>query len=112
MKKRRYQEKRPRLGAMAERKSETIPSYTRILSRHGLCPADLPVSDAFDLFTKVSADPEVIALKPKALLPRVNILHLYSRTASALEKMSDKQKVKLLQRIAVKFTLSGVQSLA
>jgi hypothetical protein len=107
MKKRQYKEKRPRLGAMADRKTESTPSFTRILFRHGLCLADLSAREAFDLFTRVGADPIVKAMKPKATVPRTNILDAYAGTAAALDRMTAAQKNELLERLAAHYRLSA-----
>jgi hypothetical protein len=105
MRKRNYQrEKRP-LGAMRERENETAPSFTRILSKHGLCPADTPASAAFDLFTRVGADPVTQALKPRAVVPKTNVLGIYAATAAALDRMTAVQKKALLQRLENHFRL-------
>jgi len=107
MKKRQYKEKRPRLGAMAERKTESFPSFTRILHRHGLCSIDLSAGAAFDLFTRVGADPIVKTMKPKTTVPRTNVLEAYAGTAAALDKMTAVQKTELLERLAAHYRLSA-----
>ncbi len=104
MRKRRYREKRP-LGAMADRQRETSPSFTRILHKHGLCPADLPTPAAFDLFTRVGSDPVVQALKPRTVVPKTNQLGIYALTAAALDKMRAAQKTELLERLRNHFRL-------
>ena len=104
MRKQRYKEKRP-LGAMADRKSESVPSFTRIMSKHGLCAADAHVAVAYDIFTRVSADPVVQALKPRAVIPRTNVLGIYAATAAALERMNTAQKQALLERLTSHFRL-------
>ena len=102
----RYREKRPkRLGAMADRQRETSPSFTRILSKHGLCPADMPTPAAFDLFTRIGSDPVVLALKPRATLPKTNQLAVYTATERALAKLKDAQKSELLERLRNRFRL-------
>jgi hypothetical protein len=102
----RYREKRPkRLGAMADRQTETSPSFTRILHRHGLCPADLPPAEAFDLYTRIGSDPVVLALKPRAILPKTNQLAVYTATERALAKLTAAQKQSLLGRLQDRFRL-------
>ena len=103
--KRRNKEKRPKklFGAMADRKNEEIPSFTRILSKHGLCAADLPVCEAFNLFTRIASDSVVKLLKPKTVIPKTNVLGIYSRTAAALDKMNAAQKTALLERLEDNF---------
>jgi hypothetical protein len=105
--KRQYREKRPRLGCMADRTTETIPSFTRILARHSLCSADLPIPDAFDLFTRIGSDPVVMSLKPRATVPRTNVLGIYASTAAALDKMTAAQLTALTERLAQHFQLSA-----
>src|SRR5262250_3353719 len=36
-----------------------VPSYHRILVKHGLIEKTLPIPDAYEVFLKVGADPEV-----------------------------------------------------
>ena len=90
---------------MANRKSETSPSFTRILHKHGLCPADLPVCAAFDLFTRVGSDPLVQRLKPRSVVPKTNQLGIYAATAEALDKMTAVEKKALLKRLEDHFRL-------
>jgi hypothetical protein len=105
MRKRNYQrEKRP-LGAMRDREIETAPSFTRILHKHGLCPSDMPASNAFDLFTRVGSDVVVQAMKPRTVVPKTNQLGIYAPTAAALDKMTAAQKKALLQRLEDHFRL-------
>jgi hypothetical protein len=92
---------------MADRQTESFPSFTRILHRHSLCSVDLPVCEAFDLFTRISADPIVRAMKPKATVPRTNVLEAYAGTAAALDKLSAADKKELLERLARQFQLSA-----
>ncbi len=106
MRRHRYKEKRPkRLGAMADRQRETSPSFTRILSKHGLCPADLPPAEAFDLYTRIGSDPAVLALKPREILPKTNQLAVYTATERALAKLTATQKTELLERLRNRFRL-------
>jgi len=41
------------------------PSYHRILVKHGLIEKPLPIPDAYEMFLKVGADPEVEKLRRK-----------------------------------------------
>jgi hypothetical protein len=88
------------------KRREQQPSFTRILHRHGLCPAAMSVSDAFDLFLRVAADHVVIALKPRTIVPKTNQLGIYAPTAAALAKMTEVQKKALLQRLESNFRLA------
>ncbi len=90
---------------MADRQRESEPSFTRILSKHGLCPADMPVCEAFNLFTRVGSDPVVQALKPRTVVPKTNQLGIYALTAAALDKMTAAQKKLLLERLERHFQL-------
>jgi len=92
---------------MADRQIETSPSFTRILSKHGLCSADLPIPAAFDLFTRIGSDPIVKAMKPRATVPRTNVLGIYASTAAALDKMTAVQLTALTERLAQHFQLSA-----
>ena len=105
MRRHRYKEKPKRLGAMADRQRETSPSFTRILHRHGLCPADLPPAEAFDLYTRIGSDPAVLALKPREILPKTNQLAVYTATERALAKLTATQKTELLERLRNRFRL-------
>jgi hypothetical protein len=92
---------------MADRQTESSPSFTRILHRHGLCSIDLSACEAFDLFTRVGADPIVKANRPKATVPRTNILEVYAGTAAALDRMTAAEKKSLLERQAHQYQLSA-----
>jgi len=106
MRKRQYKEKRPkRLGAMVDRQREAAPSFTRILAKHKLCPADLPFAAAFDLFLHIGSDPVVVGLKPRAVVPKTNQLGTYARTAAALDRLTAAQKTELLERLRNRFRL-------
>src|SRR6266403_4012635 len=41
----------------------TVPSYHRILVKHGLIEKTLSIPDAYEMFLKVGADPEVRKLR-------------------------------------------------
>jgi len=98
----RHKEKRPKklFGAMADRRTESSPSFTRILSRHGLCSPDMRVPDVFALYLRIGADSVVSALKPRTATPRTNVLGIYWRTAAALEKMNKEQLAALRERFS------------
>jgi hypothetical protein len=42
-----------------------VPSYHRILVKHGLIEKTLPIPDAYKVFLQVGADPEVQKLRRK-----------------------------------------------
>ena len=67
-----------------------IPSYHRILVKHCLIEKNLPISDAYKVFLKVGADPEVEKLRRKVERGS-KIKHvpaLYLPTAMALQGMT------------------------
>jgi len=80
------------------------PSYHRILVKHGLIAKTLPIPDAYKMFLKVGADPEVQKLRRKATAGNKmkNVPALYVVTAMALEGMTKKELAGLKLRIATK----------
>ncbi len=81
-----------------------VPSYHRILAKHGLIEKTLPIPDAYEVFLKVGADPEVQKL-------RRNVAHgnrikhvpaLYLATAMALQGMTKQELDALKLRIEEK----------
>ena len=82
----------------------TVPSYHRILVRHGLIKKSLPIPDAYEVFLKVGADPEVQKLRRK-VERGTKIKHvpaLYLPTAMALQGMTKQELVALKLRIEEK----------
>jgi hypothetical protein len=79
------------------------PSYHRILVKHGLIAKTLPIPDAYKIFLKVGADPEVQKLRRKATGNKMkNIPALYVVTAMALEGMTKEELEALKLRIEEK----------
>jgi len=80
------------------------PSYHRILVKHGLIAKTLPIADAYKMFLKVGADPEVQKLRRKATTGNKmkNVPALYVVTAMALEGMTKEELEGLKLRIAIK----------
>jgi hypothetical protein len=80
------------------------PSYHRILVKHGLIAKTLPIPDAYKMFLKVGADPEVQKLRRKATAGNKmkNVPALYVVTAMALEGMTKDELEALKLRIATK----------
>src|SRR6267142_3282769 len=75
-----------------------VPSYHRILVKHGLIEKTLPIPDAYEMFLKVGADPEVEKLRRK-VAHGSKIKHipaLYLATAMALQGMT-KQELEALK---------------
>jgi hypothetical protein len=81
-----------------------VPSYHRILVKHGLIEKTLSIPDAYKVFLKVDADPEVQKLRRK--VGRGNkIKHvpaLYLATAMALQGMTKQELEGLKLRIEKK----------
>jgi hypothetical protein len=75
-----------------------VPSYHRILVKHGLIEKTLPIPEAYEVFLKAGADQEVQKLHRK--VGRGNkIRHvpaLYLATAMALQGMT-KQEIEALK---------------
>src|SRR6266699_4288824 len=82
----------------------TVPSYHRILVKHGLIEKTLSIPDAYEMFLKVDADPEVQKLRRKAAHGH-KIKHvpaLYLATATALQGMTKQELEALKLRIKEK----------
>jgi hypothetical protein len=81
-----------------------VPSYHRILAKHGLIEKTLSIPDAYKVFLKVGADPEVQKLRRK--VERGNkmkhIPALYLATAMALQGMTKQELEALKLRIEEK----------
>jgi hypothetical protein len=80
------------------------PAYHRILVKHGLIAKTLPIPDAYKMFLKVGADPEVQKLRHKVTTGNKmkNVPALYVVTAMALEGMTKEELEGLKLRIAMK----------
>jgi len=81
-----------------------VPSYHRILVKHGLIEKTLSVPDAYRVFLKVGADPEVQKLRRK-VGHGSKIKHvpaLYLATAMALQGMTKHELEALKLRIEEK----------
>lgn len=81
-----------------------VPSYHRILVKHGLIEKTLSIPDAYNVFLKVGADPEVQKLRRK--VERGNKMKhvpaLYQGTAMALQGMTKQELEALKLRIEEK----------
>ncbi len=81
-----------------------VPSYHRILVKHGLIEKTLSIPDAYEMFLKVGADPEVEKLRRKVAhgnkMKHVPALHL--ATAMALQGMTKQELEALKLRIEKK----------
>src|SRR5207249_8896611 len=83
-------------------------SYHRILVKHGLIEKTLSIPDAYAVFLKVGADPEVQKLRRKVArenrIKHVPALHL--ATAMALQGMTKQELEALKLRIEKKAAIS------
>jgi len=81
-----------------------VPSYHRILVKHGLIEKTLPIPDAYKVFLQVGADPEVQKLHRKVEHGNrmKHVPALYLATAMALQGMTKQQLEALKLRIEKK----------
>ena len=86
------------------RSALTVPSYHRILVKHGLIERTLPIPDAYEVFLNVGADPAVQKLRRKvAHGSRIkHVPALYLATAMALQGMTKQELHALKSRIEKK----------
>jgi hypothetical protein len=85
-----------------------VPSYHRILVKHGLIEKTLSIPEAYKVFLKVGADPEVEKLRRKVERGS-KIKHvpaLYLATAMALQGMTKPELEALKLRIEKKAAIS------
>ncbi len=85
-----------------------VPSYHRILVKHGLIEKTLPIPDAYKVFLKVGADPEVEKLcrKVERGSKLKHVPALYLATAMALQGMTKPELDALKLRIGKKAVIS------
>jgi hypothetical protein len=83
-----------------------VPSYHRILVKHGLIEKTLSIPDAYGVFLKVGADPEVQKLRRKVEHGNKmkHVPALYLATAMALQGMTKQEIESLKLRIKEKRT--------
>jgi hypothetical protein len=81
-----------------------VPSYHRILVKHGLIEKTLSIPDAYEVFLKVGADPEVQKLRSEVALGNKmkHVPALYLATAMALQGMTKQELEALKLRIKEK----------
>jgi hypothetical protein len=79
-----------------------VPSYHRILVKHGLIEKTLSIPDAYEVFLKVGADPEVQNFRRKVERgsKMKHVPALYLATAMALQGMTKQELEALKLRIA------------
>ena len=88
-----------------------VPSYHRILVKHGLIEKTLSIPDAYEVFLKVGADPEVQKLRRKVARGNrmKHVPALYLPTAMALQGMTEQEldalKLRIEERPASKSSL-------
>ena len=81
-----------------------VPSYHRILVKHGLIEKTLSIPDAYEMLLKVGADPEVQKLR-RQIAHGSKMKHvpaLYLATAMALQGMTKQELEALKLRIGKK----------
>lgn len=85
--KHREQKKR---APQTHRSASAVPSYHRVLVKHGLIEKTLSIPDAYEMYLKVGADPEVQKLRRKVTLGNKmkHVPALYLATAMALQGMT------------------------
>src|SRR6266481_5811229 len=86
------------------RPASAVPSYHRILVKHGLIEKTLSIPDAYRVFLKVGADPEVQKLR-RQIAHGSKMKHvpaLYLATAMALQGMTKQELEALKLRIEEK----------
>ncbi len=99
--KQRKQSKRP---SPTHPSALAVPSYHRILVKHGLIDKTLSIPDAYEVFLKVDADPEVQKLRRKVAHGHKmkHVPALYLATAMALQGMTKQELEALKLRIKEK----------
>src|SRR5260370_41353574 len=93
-----------RRAPQTHRSALAVPSYHRILVKHGLIERALPLPDAYKVFSQVGADSEVQNLRRKVERGS-KIKHvpaLYLATAMALQGMTKQDLEALKLRIEKK----------
>src|SRR5712692_8068043 len=99
--------KHPRQNKRApqtHRSALVVPSYHRILVKHGLIEKTLSIPDAYEVFLKVGADPEVQKLCREVAhgSKMKHVPALYLATAMALQGMTKQELEALKLRIQEK----------
>jgi len=93
--KRRYKEKRPRLGPMLESRTvPTLPCYHRALVTAGLIEKTVSVPDSFEMFTQVSGQPEVRAARERVRqkqAKRAQVTVPFAVTIAALALLTEEE---------------------
>ena len=81
-----------------------MPSYHRILVKHGLIEKTLSIPDAYEMFLKVGADPEVQKLRRQIAYgsKMKHVPAMYLATAMALQGMTKQELEALKLRIEKK----------
>ena len=99
--------KHPKLGKRApptHPSALAVPSYHRILVKHGLIKESLSIPDAYEVFLKVGADPEVQKLRRKVERgsKMKQVPALYLATAMVLQGLTKQELEALKLRIEEK----------
>jgi hypothetical protein len=87
-----------------------VPSYHRILVKHGLIEKTLSIPEAYEVFLRVGADPEVQKLRRKVERgdKMKQVPALYLATAMALQGMTEQELEALKLRIREKAAIPSV----
>jgi hypothetical protein len=87
-----------------------VPSYHRILVKHGLIEKTLSIPESYEVFLKVGADPEVHKLRRKVAHGNrmKHVPALYLATAMALQGMTKQELEALKWRIKEKAAIPSM----
>jgi hypothetical protein len=89
------------VAAPTHRSALTVPAYHRILVKHGLIEKTLSIPEAYEVFLKVGADPDVEKLRREVAhgSKMKHVPALYLATAMALQGMTKQELEALKLRI-------------
>ena len=90
--------KQKKRASQTHRSVLAVPSYHRILVKHGLIEKTLSIPDAYEVFLKVGNDPEVQKLRRRVARGNKmkHVPAVYLATAMALQGMT-KQELEALK---------------
>jgi len=106
VKRNRYKEKRPRIGAMVMARSRKTdePTFQQILARHGFIPKEFTAAEAWSLWQRVAEDKKVIAMAQEIERPKHRMVSStagYLFFGQALAMLSARQMSALKLRVGV-----------
>jgi hypothetical protein len=98
------QPKQSKLAPQTHPAALAVPSYHRILVKHGLIEKTLSIPDAYKVFLKVGADPEVQKLcrKVESYNRMKHVPAVYQAMAMALQGLTKQELEALKLRIEEK----------